>query len=79
MYAFVVERIGEMEKRRIHACAGLPTDHPLQPPIIKPLQFIPADAEFVDEQTWPESVNHEASISPSKPTTQTSAPLSFKI
>jgi len=63
-----------MQQRRINACVRLPVDHPLRPPMIEPLQFVPADAEVVDDQTWPESANHEVSPSTSKPTTQTSDP-----
>jgi len=75
MYPSVVERIGEMQQRRINVCSRLPANHPLQPPMIEPLQSIPVDAEVVDEPTWPESANHEVSLSPSKPTTQTSDPF----
>jgi len=74
MYPYVEERIHEMQQRRINACARLPADHPLQPPMIEPLQYIPADAEVVGEPIGPESANNEVSLSPSKPTTQTSDP-----
>jgi len=74
MYPFVVERIGEMAQRRINACARLLANHPLQPPMIKPLQSISVDAEVVGEPTGPESANHEVSLSPSKPITQSSDP-----
>jgi len=74
MYPSVVERIGEMQQRRFNACARLPVDHPLQPLMIETLQSIPDDAKVVGEPTWPESANHEVSLSPSKPTTQTSDP-----
>jgi len=72
MYPSVEERIHGMQQRRINACVRLPDDHPLQPPMIEPLQFVPADAEVVDDQTGPESANHVVSLSTSKPTTQTS-------
>jgi len=42
--------------------------------MIEPLQSITTDAEVVGEPTGPESTNHELSLSPSKPTTQTSDP-----
>jgi len=74
MYPSVVERIGEMTQRRINACARLPVNHPLQPPMIEPLQFIHGNVEVIDEQIGHESANHEVSLSPSKPTTQTSDP-----
>jgi len=70
MYPSVEERIHDMQQRRINACV----DHPLQPLMIEPLQFVPADAEIVDDQTGPESANHEVSLSPSKGTTQSSEP-----
>ena len=34
-----------MQHRRIDACKYLPADHPLQPPVIEAIQFIPTDAE----------------------------------
>jgi len=74
MYPSVEERIHDMQQRRINACVILPTDHPLQPLMIEPLQSIPADVEVVSDQTGPESANREVSISPPKPTTQTSDP-----
>ena len=35
--------IGEMSQRRVNLCNKLPADHPLQPPIIEPLNIAPAD------------------------------------
>ena len=49
MYPSVLERIGEMSQMRVHVCARLPADHPLQPPMIKCIQSIHVDAEGVDE------------------------------
>jgi len=49
MYPFVEERIHDMQQRRINACVRLPADHPLQPPMIEPLQSIPVDAEVVGD------------------------------
>jgi len=58
---------------RLNVCVRLPDDHHFQPPVIEPLQSIPADAEVASEPTVPESANHvESSSSYSKPTTQTS-------
>jgi len=74
MYPSVEEKLHDMQQRRINACARLPADHPLQPPMIEPLQSILADVEVVGDQTGPESANHEVSVSPPKPTTQTSDP-----
>ena len=44
MYPSIEERIHDMQQRRINACVKLPADHPLQPPMIEPIQFVPADA-----------------------------------
>jgi len=75
MYPSVEEGIHDMQQRRINACVRLPADHPLQSPMIEPLQSIPADAEVIGDQTRPESANHEVSLSPSKPTTPASDPF----
>jgi len=72
MYPYVEERIHDMQQRRINACVRISADHLLQPPMIEHLQFVPADAEAVNDKTRPEFANHEVSLSPSKPTTQTS-------
>jgi len=49
-YYYVVLGNGVLQQqRRINACARVPTDHPLQPPMIEPLQFIHVDAKVVDE------------------------------
>jgi len=74
MYPFVEEIIHDIQQIRINACVRLPTDHPLQPPMIEQLQSIPADAEVVGDQTGPESANHEVSVFSPKQTTQTSDP-----
>ena len=49
MYPYVLERICEMSQMRVAVCKGLPANHPFQPPMIEPLQSIPADAEVVGE------------------------------
>jgi len=56
---------------RVDICARLPADHPLQPPMIEPLQSLTADAEGVDELEVSESANLSESSHP-KPTTQAS-------
>jgi hypothetical protein len=61
-----------MSQMRVNVSARLPADHPFQPPMIEPLNFIPADAEVVGEPTVPESANLNESSSHPKPTTQTS-------
>jgi hypothetical protein len=53
MYPFVVDRIDEMAQMRFNVYARLHENHPLQPPMIKPLQSIPADAEGVSESITP--------------------------
>jgi len=43
-----------MSQRRIDLCNKLPANHPLQPPIIEPLNMIPADAHTTtSDQTHP--------------------------
>jgi len=73
MYPFVVERIHDMQQRRIDACVRLPDDHPLQPSMIEPIQLVPADAEGVNDQTGSESANIDVSSSPMQ-TTETHEP-----
>jgi len=41
-YPVDLQRMGEISQRRVDLCNKLPADHPLQPPIIKPLNMIPA-------------------------------------
>jgi len=55
-----------MQQRRINACVRLPTDHPLQPVMIEPIQFVPADAEGVNDHTESESANIDVSLSPTE-------------
>jgi len=45
MYPSFEERLHDMQQRRINACKNLPANHPLQPPMIEPIQFVPADVE----------------------------------
>jgi len=75
MYPSVEERLHDMQQRRIDACKNLPANHPLQPPMIKPIQFVPADAEGAVDYTRLDSANIDVSSShPNSPTqtTQTS-------
>jgi hypothetical protein len=53
-------------------CNRLPLNHPLKPPMIEPLSFVPVDAETIDEHVGSESsnLNAESSSHPSS-TTQT--------
>jgi len=48
-YPVVLKSIGEMSQKRIDICNKLPIDHPLQPPMVEPLNIAPADAEGSDE------------------------------
>ena len=64
-----------MQQRRIDVCKNLPADHPLQPPMINPIQFVPADVEGVVDQTRSESANIDVSLSPTKTTTETHEPF----
>ena len=48
-YPAVLKSIGEMSQKRIDICNKLPINHPLQPPMVEPLNIAPADAEGSDE------------------------------
>jgi len=81
MYPSIVERLHDMQQRRIDACKNLPANHPLQPPMIEPIQSIPADVEGAVNYTRTYSANNDVSSShPNSPTqttqttTQTSEP-----
>jgi len=69
MYPSVEERLIDMQQRRINVCKNLPVDHPLQPPMIDPIQFVPADPEGVDDHTWTYIANID--VSSSQPISQT--------
>jgi len=49
VYPAVLKSIREMSQKRIDTCNKLPIDHPLQPPMVEPLNVAPADAEGSDE------------------------------
>ena len=74
MYPSVLNRIIDMSQMRIDVYNRLLPNHPMQPPMIEPLQTIPADAEGWSEQAEPELDNHVSSSSQPKPTTRTSDP-----
>ena len=59
---------------RIDVCNKLSANHPLQPPMVEPLQTIPVDVEVGCEQAGPESGIPETSSSQPQPSTQTSEP-----
>jgi len=46
VYPTVLQRIGDMSQRRVDFCNKLLADHPFQPPIIEPLNIIPADTHI---------------------------------
>jgi len=48
-YPAVLKSIGEMSQMRIDICNKLPIDHPLQPPMLEPLNVAPTDVEGSDE------------------------------
>jgi len=79
MYPSVEERLIDFQQRRIDACIHLPVDHPLQPPMIEPIQSSHVDAEGVDDHTRTDIANIDVSSSkPNSPiqTTQTSTTTS---
>jgi len=72
MYPSVEERLTDMQQRRIEACKNLPADHPLQPPMIDPIQFVLADVEGVADHTGTNIANIDVSSSQPISQTQTS-------
>jgi len=71
MYPSVEERLISMQQRRIDACNHLPADHPLQPPIIEPIQFILAAAKGESDCVGTDLANTIVSSTPNSPPTQT--------
>jgi len=72
MYPSVEERLISMQQRRIDACKHLPADHPLQPPVIEPIQFIPAATEGESDCVGTDLADTIVSSStPNTPPTQT--------
>jgi len=49
VYPTILKSIWEMSQMRIDICNNLPIEHPLQPPMVEPLNVAPADAEGSDE------------------------------
>jgi len=56
VYPAVLKSIGEMSQIRVDICNKLLANHPLQPPMIEPLNIAPADVESSDEPTGSASV-----------------------
>jgi len=71
MYPFVQKRIIDMQQMRIDACKNLPANHPLQPPVIEPIQSIPAVAEGEGCVGTDLANTTVSSSTPNSPTTQT--------
>ena len=69
MYPSVEERLIDMQQRRIDVCKNLSADHPLQPPIIDPIQFVHVDAEGADDHIETDIANID--VSSSQPISQT--------
>jgi len=71
MYPSVEERMIGLQQRRIDACKHLPADHPLQPPLIEPIQFIPAATEGGSDLVGTYLASEtNVSSKPNSPTTQ---------
>jgi len=71
MYPSIKERLIGMPQRRIDACKHLPADHPLQPPIIEPIQFIPAAAKDGSDHVGTDLASETiVSSKPNSPTIQ---------
>jgi len=68
------ERIISMAQMKADFCNRLPANHSLNPPMIEPISFVPADEEVIGEQVGLESVNLRVSSSHPTSTTQTSEP-----
>jgi len=61
-----------MQQMRINACKNLPADHPLQPPMIDPIQSISAALKGEGDCVGTDLANTNVSSStPNSPTTQT--------
>jgi len=72
-YPIVLKSIGEMSQKRIDICNKLPIDHPLQPPMVEPLNIAPVDAEGSDEPAGSASATI-ATSSQTKTQTETCEP-----
>jgi len=75
-YPVILQSIGEMSQMRVNVCNRLPADHPLQPPVIKPLNMIPTNNPKPSQTTkqtplqeGQSSVAAEGSEDPEEPNT----------
>jgi len=72
MYPSIEVRLVYVQQRRIDAFKNLPANHPLQPPLIEPIQFVPTDAEGAVDYPGSDSINIDVSSShPNSPTQTT--------
>jgi len=68
VYPSILDRIGALSQLRVDICNKLPADHPLQPPVVEPLNVAPADAEGSDEPVGSVSANISTSTHSNHPT-----------
>jgi len=75
-YPAILQSIGEMSQRRVDICNKLPADHPIQPPVITPVNMIPANnpkpsqtTQQIPLQEGKSSAATEGSEDPKEPTT----------
>ena len=61
IYLVVLHRIGELSQKRVDICNRLPADHPFQPPIIEPLNMIPANNPQPSQTTQQTPLQEEQS------------------
>ena len=67
VYLVVLKSIGEISQMRVDLCNKLPTDHPLQPPIIEPLNVAPTDT-YTSTSTHSNQPSNSQPKSPTKTT-----------
>jgi len=70
IYPSVEERMIGMQQRRIDACKHLPADHPLQLPIVEPIQFISAAAEGGSDHLGTNLASETIVSKPNSPSTE---------
>jgi len=67
VYPSVLDRIGALSQMRVDIYNKLPADHPLQPPVVEPLNVAPADAKGSDEPVGSVSANTATSSQSNQP------------
>jgi len=68
LYPSALDRIGALSQMKVDICNKLPGDHPLQPPMVEPLNVALADAEGSDEPAGSVSANTATSSQSNHPT-----------